>query len=74
MLFITHQLISGLLEKANSYLDPSSGSFLLQLIIAAAAGIGLTIATQWTKIKNKLKRKKEIPSVEENVDKESGDE
>ena len=33
------------------YLDPSSGSILLQLLIAALAGIGITVASSWQKIK-----------------------
>ncbi len=33
------------------YLDPSSGSILLQLLIAAAAGIGIAIASSWQKVK-----------------------
>jgi hypothetical protein len=38
------------------YLDPSSGSILLQLLIAALAGIGIAIASSWQKLK-KLFRK-----------------
>jgi hypothetical protein len=33
------------------YLDPGSGSFLIQLLIAAIAGIGIAIAASWSKIK-----------------------
>ena len=33
------------------YLDPGSGSFLLQLLIAALLGIGIAIRASWTKIK-----------------------
>jgi hypothetical protein len=33
------------------YLDPGSGSFLLQLLIAALLGIGVAIRASWTKIK-----------------------
>lgn len=34
-----------------AYLDPGSGSFLLQLAIAAVVGIAVVLRTQWTKIK-----------------------
>lgn len=33
------------------YLDPGSGSFLIQLLIAGLAGIGLAIGSSWAKIK-----------------------
>ena len=39
------------------YLDPGSGSILLQLLIAGLAGLGLALGTQWTKIKRFFSRK-----------------
>ena len=36
------------------YLDPGSGSFLIQLLIAAIAGGGIAIAASWSKIKRLL--------------------
>ena len=33
------------------YLDPGSGSFLLQLAIAALLGLGVAISASWSKIK-----------------------
>lgn len=33
------------------YLDPGSGSFLLQLAVAAVVGLAVVIRLQWTKIK-----------------------
>jgi hypothetical protein len=45
------------------YLDPGSGSILLQLLVAALAGLGLLIGSQWAKIKrffSRMSRKKEI--------------
>jgi hypothetical protein len=39
------------------YLDPGSGSILLQLLIAGLAGIGIAIGSQWAKIKRFFKRK-----------------
>ena len=33
------------------YLDPGSGSFLIQLLIAALLGLGVAIRASWTKIK-----------------------
>ena len=39
------------------YLDPGSGSFLLQLLIAGLAGIGIAIGSQWAKIRRLFSRK-----------------
>jgi hypothetical protein len=33
------------------YLDPGSGSFLIQLLIAALLGLGVAIRASWAKIK-----------------------
>ncbi|HET9910500.1 MAG TPA: hypothetical protein VFQ13_01355 [Anaerolineales bacterium] len=33
------------------YLDPGSGSFLIQLLIASLAGIGVALYSSWGKIK-----------------------
>ncbi len=40
------------------YLDPGSGSFLIQLLIAAAAGLTLTVAASWRKIRNLFRKNK----------------
>ncbi|MCI0553922.1 MAG: hypothetical protein L0287_23490 [Anaerolineae bacterium] len=33
------------------YLDPGSGSFLIQLLIAALLGLGIAVRASWGKIK-----------------------
>lgn len=43
-------LLSGI--KGFLYLDPGSGSVLLQVIIALALGIGIAVRVQWTRIKS----------------------
>lgn len=40
------------------YLDPGSGSFLLQLLIAGLAGIGIAIGASWARIKRLFTRKR----------------
>jgi hypothetical protein len=40
------------------YLDPGSGSFLIQLLIAAIAGLGITVGANWSKLKRWLRKKK----------------
>jgi hypothetical protein len=34
-----------------AYLDPGSGSFLIQLAIAAVVGLAVVLRLQWSKIK-----------------------
>lgn len=50
------------------YLDPGSGSFLIQLLLAAGLGIGVAVKMYWSKIKSIFKGKKAEPteSIEEN--------
>lgn len=45
------------IAKELAYLDPGSGSMLLQLILAALLGTGVLLRTQWNKIKSLLKKK-----------------
>ena len=40
------------------YLDPGSGSFLIQLLIAAVAGLSIAVGANWSKIKRMLGKKK----------------
>jgi len=59
------------ISSQRPYLDPGSGSFLLQLMIAGLAGIGLFIGVSWTKIKrlfHKRKDQAEKPEEDENYD------
>lgn len=47
------------------YLDPGSGSFLLQLLIAGLATIGLAIGASWARIKRLFRRKDSHPKEDE---------
>ena len=40
------------------YLDPGSGSFLIQLLLAVVLGAGVTIRLYWAKIKSLFTGKK----------------
>jgi len=40
-----------ILARGHMYLDPGSGSFLLQILIATIAGAGLFLVTYWRKVK-----------------------
>ncbi len=50
------------------YLDPGSGSFLIQLLLAVLLGAGVAIRMYWSKIKTLFGGKKAEPtqSTEEN--------
>ena len=50
---LTGPPLSGLFDKV-SYLDPGSGSFILQLILATLLGSLLILRSSWTKVKDFL--------------------
>ena len=50
MFFLSNVLLSGFGDKL-AYLDPGSGSFLIQLLIAALLGAGIALRASWGKIK-----------------------
>ncbi|PKN94486.1 MAG: hypothetical protein CVU44_05210 [Chloroflexi bacterium HGW-Chloroflexi-6] len=45
------------LTKMLAYLDPGSGSMLMQLLLAALLGMGVLVRSQWKRIKNLFGRK-----------------
>jgi len=50
-------IISGLyLEEVYAYIDPGSGSLVIQMIIGALVGIGITLKLYWYKFKQKILR------------------
>jgi hypothetical protein len=44
--------------KGNAYLDPGSGSFILQLLIASLVGIGFALRSYWGKITGLFRKDK----------------
>ena len=42
--------------KANAYIDPGTGSILLQALIGAIAAVGAYITLYWRKFKNLLSK------------------
>jgi len=44
------------------YLDPGSGSFLIQLLLAAVLGMGVAARIYWAKIKSLFGGKKPEPT------------
>jgi len=51
---ITSLSIGFLVSDAYAYIDPGSGSLVIQMIIGALVGVGITIKLYWYKIKEKL--------------------
>ncbi len=51
-----------ILAMPRLYLDPGSGSFLIQLLLAAALGIGVAVRLYWSKIKTIFGGKKSEPT------------
>jgi hypothetical protein len=49
--FVLTSVIPDIFSKGRMYLDPGSGSFLLQILIATIAGAGIFLATYWRKVK-----------------------
>ncbi len=42
--------------RPQAYLDPGSGSFLIQLVIAGLVGVGFIVKVYWKKIKGLFSR------------------
>ena len=59
-------------RQAHAYLDPSTGSVLLQILVAFLAGTALVVRTYWQKISGLLGRgrPKNPPSETETSDSE----
>ena len=53
-LLLAALFLLGLQPKAYAYLDPGSGSFFIQMLLAALVGLSFTIKTFWKKIKEFL--------------------
>ena len=43
-------------SEAYAYIDPASGAFLLQMVVAAVAGAAVTIKMHWNKLSGWLRR------------------
>lgn len=46
-------------QPVYAYVDPGSGSYLVQLLIAAVVGISFTLRAYWSRIKQWLGRRDE---------------
>ena len=55
-----------LLQDAAAYLDPGTGSFILQIVVASFLGALLTVKTWWYRLKNLFKKSAESEASEVN--------
>jgi len=46
------------IQSAYAYIDPASGSIVLQALVGVLVGLGITIKIYWYKIKERLMQKK----------------
>lgn len=61
-------ILINLLPSIPAYLDPGSGSLLIQLLIAGIAGIGIFLGASWSRIRNLFRKKKQDPQEKEDDD------
>ena len=54
---LLHMIVSTPLFRPHEYLDPGSGSFLIQLLIGGLVAIGFGVRMFWGKIKALFTRK-----------------
>jgi hypothetical protein len=58
-------LAGNILSAPKAYLDPGSGSFILQLVLAAVLGGLFIIKGYWMKIKGLFTKKGDDPEIKE---------
>lgn len=46
-------------QSAHAYIDPGTGSMVVQVLIGTIVGVGVAIKVYWYKLKEKLIRRKE---------------
>lgn len=54
-----HVFMSGIgatLFRPHTYLDPGSGSFILQLVVASLVGVGFFFRSTWARLFGKLRK------------------
>jgi len=69
-----HLAVLALLSKPMAYLDPGTGSFLLQLLAAGVLGGLFVLRSSWSKIRNFFLRLMGRPVPVEDEDEDEDDE
>lgn len=65
MIFHLMDQLTGHLSNAHPYLDPGSGSILIQLLIAGLLGAGILLRASWKNILKLFKRNQPQPTDDE---------
>ena len=60
--------IYGIFENKLPYLDPGSGSIILQIVLAALLGAGAIVGIYWKKVKSFLMGKKQDQTQSEDTE------
>lgn len=58
MIFLSIGQLIGHLSNQHPYLDPGSGSILIQLLLAGLLGAGILLRSSWSRIQKLFKRGK----------------
>lgn len=53
-LFVVFISSTFLVSDAYAYIDPGSGTLILQMLVGALVGVGIAMKVYWFKIKEKL--------------------
>ena len=61
--FIAFLMISNPFTIAHAYLDPGSGSMLLQLLLGGVTGVVVIVKLYWERVKNIFHRKDSTGSI-----------
>jgi len=57
LIFFSSFIFLSFPPRVYAYLDPGSGSYLIQIIVASIAGLGYLIKLNWEKIKSHFSTK-----------------
>ena len=63
--FIALVLLLGLPATAHAYIDPGSGSFVLQMVVAAVLGAGVTLKMYWKRIFGRGNKPEEVDDLDD---------
>jgi len=66
LMFVWGLLFLLLPGRTYAYLDPGSGSYLIQIVVASIAGFGYLTKANWKKIKNRFSSKSKRENKNEN--------
>jgi hypothetical protein len=70
LLAVLMQFFTSEAPKGAVYLDPGSGSFIIQILVAAAVGVGFFFRSYWAKLINKIRGIEETEDEEEDAEDE----